>query len=71
MNFLLFLDICYLRLDFEQFVTLGPRNGFNEVETFGGLCQDDNLVFTVILNAANLRKEMFDKIEVKQPNILL
>jgi len=39
-----FLDICWLRLDFETFQTLGPAVS---VETTGGLCQD---TFVVTVN---------------------
>ena len=35
------LDICYLRLDFESFTTLGPAD---ETEAGGGTCVDS---FTV------------------------
>ena len=35
---ILFLDVCYLRLDFEIFTIEGPKTGSTEVG--GGECQD-------------------------------
>ena len=42
-TYLVLADICWLRLDFETFTTLGPAD---TVETDGGLCVD-KLTFTV------------------------
>ncbi len=40
-----FADICWLRLDFEQFTMLGTTD---TIETTGGVCQDS---FSVTVNA--------------------
>ena len=40
-------DVCYLRLDFEQFSTLGPSTNVDEAVSLGGSCAEDSLKFTV------------------------
>ena len=39
-----FLDVCYLRLDFESFTLLGPSD---TTETLGGVCARDTFKVTV------------------------
>ena len=43
---MLFLDVCYLRLDFESFTLLGPSST-DESTTTGGSCARDAFKVTV------------------------
>ena len=50
-------EICYLRLDFEQFQTLGPSG--LETNTNGGECARDALTFAVSNSNLPLASTLF------------